>query len=522
MEIGLISITESRQVELLGLERIATYLRKKDIAVNFSQLLIDLQKNINDETIMEFQNKIFRDIPESTNILGFTIHFPNAEVIFKLANALKKARNDIIIFVGSQFASSCYKFILNDCPDIDYVILGDGEQPVNSLIEAIYEQRDTKDIPGVVSKGNINAAHIKPKIDLTQFNFIDRDMLKNGHNLWRPHILSSEGCVGRCTFCQEGKWKGRNIEEVANEIIQFYEQFGNRNFFFVDSSFDGAGKAGKERIRNFCTRILEYPIRFSFECHLRADTFFDEDEELIMLMRKAGFTQVFIGIESGNQRDLMLYGKIAKVDDNNRTLRLFNKCDINVISGFIMFHPFSDINTIRENYYFLKDNAESQFLNYLKKLYIYYDSKLYHFFDKRGILKNYNYLKPEIYDFQDEYIQNIHLKVIPIIAKSKVPHYAIKCHQVSNTYFTFKALFPDEIQKYTKIHSKIKKNVALIAEEYFYNIFVICDIDKAIKKIELLEKNLNQVYNEAQNFRFRILSQKPFNKTFTKNMIEEI
>jgi len=522
MEVGLISLTESRQVELLGLERIATYLREQDVVVRFSQLLTDLQSTVNCETIMKLQTKIFQDIPKSTKILGFTMHFPNAEIIFKLANALKKARSDIIIFVGSQFATSCYKFILNDCPDIDYVILGDGEQPVNSLIKAIYEQRSTEDIPGVVCKNNIDEAHIKPKIDLTHFNFIDRDMLKNGHNLWRPHILSSEGCVGRCTFCQEGKWKGRNVEEVVNEIIQFYEQFGNRNYFFVDSSFDGAGNAGKERIRKFCNYILAYPIRFSFECHLRADTFFDEDEDLIKLMRKAGFTQVFIGIESGNQRDLTLYGKIAKVDDNYRTLRLFRKCDINVISGFIMFHPFSDIYTIRENYYFLKENAESQFLNYLKKLYIYYDSELYHYYNKKDVLKKYNYLKPEIYDFQDSYIQYIHQKAIPVLAKSKIPQYAIKCHQVSNTYFTFKALFPDEIQRYTEIHFKIKNSVATIAEEYFYNIFVDYNIDKAIKEIDLLERNLKKIYDEAQNFRFRILSQKPFNTTFTKNMIEEI
>lgn len=61
--------------------------------------------------------------------------------------------------------------------------------------------------------------------------------------------------------------------------------------------------------------LIAYPVSF-FRCFFRAETFSKEDPELISLMRKAGFSIVYLGIESGCDAGLKVYHKRAIVHDN--------------------------------------------------------------------------------------------------------------------------------------------------------------------------------------------------------------
>src|SRR5690606_15468610 len=121
-----------------------------------------------------------------------------------------------------------------------------------------------------------------------------------------------------------------------------YNEFGIRSFTFNDGSFEDPGQLGKQRILDFCNAVVSHDTEpFSFWCFIRADSFCENDLSLIQLMRKSGFTQVYIGIEAASPEDLKLYGKNATPLDNERSIQLFKKCDIDVQTGFMIINPFS-------------------------------------------------------------------------------------------------------------------------------------------------------------------------------------
>ena len=84
------------------------------------------------------------------------------------------------------------------------------------------------------------------------------------------------------------------------------------------------------------------------------------------------------------------------------------ECDIDVIRGFIMYHPFSDESTISANYKFLTTHHEDSFSNYIRQLGIYYNTKIYWYCKEKNILgPEYSYLNSTSYLFQNEYIQKV-------------------------------------------------------------------------------------------------------------------
>jgi hypothetical protein len=71
--------------------------------------------------------------------------------------------------------------------------------------------------------------------------------------------------------------------------------------------------------------LLNYPIRFSFNIYCRTETFFNRRSCTHTKNAKAGFLFVFLGIESMDYNDLLIYNKLANQKITRKQIRFLQK-----------------------------------------------------------------------------------------------------------------------------------------------------------------------------------------------------
>ena len=153
-------------------------------------------------------------------------------------------------------------------------------------------------------------------------------------------VQFSRGCPFNCEFCNVIELNGRTprfkgTDQVLSELESLYRLGYRGHVDFVDDNLIGNRKA----IRPFLAALAGwrkrrgYPFEFSSEASLNLA----DDDELLALMRAAGFFAVFIGIESSDPATLLSAHKIQNARRNiAESVRKIYRAGIFVNAGFIV------------------------------------------------------------------------------------------------------------------------------------------------------------------------------------------
>ncbi|MUG45285.1 B12-binding domain-containing radical SAM protein [Paenibacillus woosongensis] len=328
------------------------------------------------------------------------------DCIYRIAAFAKSVKPALVVCLTGHRGSINYEALLNDCSAIDYLIIGDSEDSAVNLVKTLESGQPTDKCYGIAYKQGEHIYKSEPLTD--NFNnspwpVRDASILRSQR---KAKIRTSRGCQARCTFCidigYEKKWRGRAIQDVVNEMEHLNRNFEVKQFNIIDNSFEDPGLLGKKRLFDFVNAINEKQSKFYFNCLTRAESYTsEEDERLIKELSLAGLSTVLIGFESGSQDDLDLFNKRAKVEDNLRAYEFFNKYDVNVLPGFIMFNPYSSVETLEKNRQFLnKINKSYSFISFCRTLKIFEGVKLAAKIKEDGLLtEDFNYKAPLKYRF---------------------------------------------------------------------------------------------------------------------------
>ncbi|MBU4200047.1 MAG: DUF4070 domain-containing protein [Verrucomicrobia bacterium] len=153
-------------------------------------------------------------------------------------------------------------------------------------------------------------------------------------------IQFSRGCPFQCDFCNITALLGRKVRtkqaaQIITEMDSLYELGWRGNIFFVDDNLIG----NKHKLK---TELL--PALIEWRQHRKGITFNTEasidladDEALVKLMVKAGFTEVFIGIETPDDNGLI---SCSKQQNHHRNLvedvKRIQRAGLQVQGGFIV------------------------------------------------------------------------------------------------------------------------------------------------------------------------------------------
>ncbi|MFC1864947.1 B12-binding domain-containing radical SAM protein [Chloroflexota bacterium] len=175
-------------------------------------------------------------------------------------------------------------------------------------------------------------------------------------------IQYSRGCPYNCEFCDiiilnGHKPRTKDKDQLMNELEAIYGQGWRGGVFIVDDNFIGNKKKLKTEM---LPAIIEwgkgkkYPFAFSTEASMNLA----DDEELMELMVKAGFNQVFVGIETPNEESLAECNKIPnKGRDLSASVKKIQNHGLEVQGGFIVGFDSDPISIFRSQISFIQKSG---------------------------------------------------------------------------------------------------------------------------------------------------------------------
>lgn len=307
--------------------------------------------------------------PELIAINCYTsLHFAYLD---HLAEALNTKYKDIPIVMGGAHPSLFPNEIIDNCPYIDYVISGEGEESLVELANALTFKDHETDLSHIQSlTWRANKAVVQndrknfiqnldslpdPAWDLITLSdyYTDHSEWNNPKNLdfnLAVPILSSRSCPFSCNFCVAYKTMGRKFrmrspKRVVDEIQMLHENHGENYFSFLDDNMN----LKKEHILKICSEICNRNLNIEFET-LSGLHIPSLDDEVIDALDQAGLVFVRLAIEHGNDQirnevigKRLDRDKIYKVSESFR-----QKKNIRTAAMFIMGFPEDTCETLED------------------------------------------------------------------------------------------------------------------------------------------------------------------------------
>ena len=257
------------------------------------------------------------------------------------------------IVVGGEHITALPKFSLDDCPAIDYCVLGEGELTLLDLVNHVDDDDALRNVPGIAFMRNGQYVQTPPRpriADVDQLPYPAWDLFpldpylesRNSHGVYRGRsmaILATRGCPYKCTFCSNpvmyGKlWMARDPAKVLDEIEYYMQRYNATNIDFYDLTM--ILKRGW--ILEFCRLIEERGLKFTWQLPTgtRSEVI---DDEVAAALYRTGCRNVTYAPESGSEETLSLIKKRVNLNRLNGSIRAALRQGINVKCNLIIGFP---------------------------------------------------------------------------------------------------------------------------------------------------------------------------------------
>jgi len=307
----------------------------------------------------------------------------------------KKISKEIKTVVGGHHAASTPERIMKLCPDIDFIIEGEGELAMLDLLSYLGDESCANYPAGIQAEIGISSisrestlAPVKNKFSLDgvvlredgliktipKTRFIENldkiprpayhlfdmqryfDIAKeHGFSSGLPYtqMVTTRGCPCKCTFCTLAAPPGlpnrlvqrrRSVQHVLDEMEYLIETYGVREIHFEDDNLT----ANKRWAANLFDGMIERKL--DVEWHVPSGiAAYTLDDQLLDKMKASGCNSITIAIESGVQEVLSnLMNKPLKLDKIPALVKAIRKRDIDVRGFFMLGFPGETKENMRE------------------------------------------------------------------------------------------------------------------------------------------------------------------------------
>jgi len=214
-------------------------------------------------------------------------------------------------------------------PNADIVFCGEAEGRIDQLMAALA----APDRHQVVLRPN------GPRPAMAQVP-VPRYELLQQHHYASVSVQYSRGCPYNCEFCDVVQLFGRrprvkDADQVIAELSALYDLGYRGSVFFVDDNFIGNKPAVKALLPRMIAwqRARDYP----FDLYTEASVNLAADTELTRHMVDAGFTAVFLGIETPSAEALAGANKKHNLKlDLHDAIEQLTRAGLQVMGGFIL------------------------------------------------------------------------------------------------------------------------------------------------------------------------------------------
>jgi radical SAM superfamily enzyme YgiQ (UPF0313 family) len=246
--------------------------------------------------------------------------------------------------------------IMEAFPTIDYGILGEAEQTLAELLNAVDNCNDLKHIKGLVYRKNGQLVQNEKRALIENLDSLAMPLYEllpiDKYSL--PYIgkrytsvLHSRGCPFSCSFCRQiVMWKCKprfRSPDIIIEELKYLKTLNISNIIFHSDTFT----INKENVLEICNKIIDNKLKIRWICNAREDTV---DTEMLKWMKKSGCWMINYGLESGVQEilDNCNKGKNATIEKAREAVLMTKRAGIKVWAYFMIGLPGETPMTIKQ------------------------------------------------------------------------------------------------------------------------------------------------------------------------------
>ncbi len=296
-------------------------------------------------TFLESSLKNFK--PDIVGVTSVTMNFYEAIRVIK---DVKRIDPNLLTVMGGPHVTFCGNETLNTFPELDVVVIGEGEGTLLELVECFQKRDDLKYIKGIIYRkgADIFCTGFREFMDLDRLATPARHLLPLGRYkaLGMPiSVTTSRGCPFRCVFCVGRKMGGakvrfRNPLKVVDEL----EYVNTLNFHQINVA-DDLFTASKNHCLAVCNEIIRRNLNLKWTSFARVDTI---SAEIVFKMKAAGCTGIGFGVESANPKILKKIKKGITLEQVIDAVKHCTEAGITPYASFILGLPGETPETLRQ------------------------------------------------------------------------------------------------------------------------------------------------------------------------------
>ena len=257
----------------------------------------------------------------------------------RLIKQIHFTRPDVPIIVGGTHATYYPESVLRTA---DYVVRQEGDETLPDLLDALSTGREPESVPGITFHRNGSTIatpdrepvrNLDTIVDMTTVYGWKELVTRPGAPWPLLTVQTTRGCVFSCRFCPVRTMFGRPYRKRAIDTViadlRDKLQYG-KFVMIVDNLFDGDAKHTAKLLE----RIIDEGLIADYTVFCRSTI--GRHPELLRLMKRAGVSSIFLGVESLNQDSLDDADKRQQVQDVELAIRTIQKHGIRPLASMIM------------------------------------------------------------------------------------------------------------------------------------------------------------------------------------------
>ena len=230
------------------------------------------------------------------DLIGFSILHANRWGGIEIARIARQINPAIKIVFGGIGATFLWEHFLSHFPEIDYVVIGEGEYTFLSLANCLNHGKldEIEKIKGLAFR---RSGQVVRNEDADVICDLDELPIPAQYFSYQ-HVSLTRGCAGNCNFCGSPQFWGRKIRfhspDYFVEQLELLYARGVRFIYVSDDTFT----VNRNYVTEICKKIIQKKMEINWVAISRVDMI---DEDVLYWMRKAGCIQISYGVESGSK-----------------------------------------------------------------------------------------------------------------------------------------------------------------------------------------------------------------------------
>jgi radical SAM superfamily enzyme YgiQ (UPF0313 family) len=279
--------------------------------------------------------------PDGADLIGFTCVTPNV-------NQVKRLLGIIGHLTPTMVGGAHPTFVPTEPFGADSVIVGEFENIGSWVLNDLESGRLGRQyLGGFASPG---------KIGIPARHLVDLNRYTPGGEPGTTSVYTSRGCVYDCAFCCKfggGSYRRIPLHTVYADLL-ICDEYKFRNIVIGDDNFF-LHKGHAENILNYIKDHFKFNVRINTDAR-------NLDPNLLALARRAGATEVSMGIESGSQMILSSMKKRTTVLKNELAIKLLKDYGFKVKIYLVSNFPGENEQTIQDTIDFVRKTEPDKVL----------------------------------------------------------------------------------------------------------------------------------------------------------------